>query len=297
MSDGVLDRVAGGFFDLGLELFGQQTLGDLENFVRVLVADHADRPGVETGRHVERHEGDQTETDARLGRDRSGLVEEVVCAGAVADRRRHPREHVVVLLCRAGRGERDGDGRRVQQLRGDAAETVASEDAAAGGADDDQPRIELLAGGDEPFRERLGEAHMTRAGELLRQPDDGILEPLLRLPADVLFVCPLGRNRRVAGALRGKHDHQVQHRTEAAREPCAERCGIRSRIRRRVADDDRAGHPSTSAVSPAARVASTMVDATRCPMRIAPSTCWYPAPAMSLQAKWMGPTAERRSAP
>ena len=38
-------------------------------------------------------------------------------------------------------------------------------------------------------------------------------------------------------------------------------------------------------------------EATRWPMRMAPSTCWYPAPAMSLQAKWIGPTAERRSAP
>ena len=69
-----------------------------------------------------------------------GLVEQRVGAGARADRDRDARDDGIVLLRGADRSERDRDGRRVQQLGGDAAEPVATEDAAAGRADHDHAR-------------------------------------------------------------------------------------------------------------------------------------------------------------
>lgn len=114
------------------------------------VTDRADRAGVEPGRHIERHERDESEIDSAVTGEGDRLVEQRVGSRPGADGDRDAREDVIVLQGGADGSQRHRDGGRVQQLRRDASESVPTEDAAARGADHDHAGSELLTGGDEP---------------------------------------------------------------------------------------------------------------------------------------------------
>ena len=113
-------------------------------------------------------------------------------------------------------------------------------------------------------------------------------EPALRAAPQEGLVAGIRRDGRAAALLR-QHEHDVELRAGGAGEPGAERDRVVAGLGGRVADDvTLSGHALAS---------SMMCWAVSRPMRMAPSTCWYPAPAMSLQAKWIGPTGVRRCAP